>query len=107
MDDGEEPVLASAELYKLAKEMEAFLMGIEPTQMLVFTTGASGLPTTGFDPAPRTEFVTTHEGNNLPFAVTCSNTLYLPVNKETVNPMIFCRAMAHALIGANNFFGKM
>ena len=80
------------------------MVSIDPNQVLIFATGASGIQSVGFDPADNTHFTVVKDNDTdlLPTCTTCSNILNLKVNKKTVNPTIFMRLMAEAL--ANNFF---
>ncbi|CAC5405287.1 G2H3 [Mytilus coruscus] len=77
----------------LTTTMNEFIRELEPKHILVFATGSSRIPTTGFHPKPA---VTFHHDNTqyFPCAVTCSNELQLFVNAANTNLYVF----------ASNFF---
>ena len=54
-----------------------------PGHFLMFATGATNIPTVGFDPKPCISFVHNNT-KTIPSAQTCSNMLYLYVNKSTL-----------------------
>jgi hypothetical protein len=59
-----------------------FIPLVKPCHFLLFATGATNIPTIGFNPHPSISFV--HDENKIiPSAQTCSNMLYLYVNKHT------------------------
>jgi hypothetical protein len=65
-----------------------------PSHLLMFVTGATNIPTVGFDPKPCLSFV--HDDTKkIPSAQTCSNMLYLYVNKSTLEG-----SLAHHLLTA-------
>ena len=67
----------------LTAEQKKFIPTITPTHILMFATGACGVPAIGFDPSPSCCFV--HDENKaIPCAQTCSNMLYLYVNNKIV-----------------------
>lgn len=59
-----------------------FISKITPCHLLMFATGSTNFPTTGFQPNPTITFVH-DETKTIPSAHTCANMLYLYVNKET------------------------
>ena len=67
----------------LTPEQKKFVPLLTPTHILMFATGACGVPAIGFDPAPSCCFVH-DETKSIPCAQTCSNMLYLYVNDCTV-----------------------
>lgn len=68
---------------ELTPEQKKFIPMITPTHILMFSTGACGIPAIGFHPTPSCCFVH-DESKAIPCAQTCSNMLYLYVNKKTV-----------------------
>ena len=55
---------------------------ITPSHILMIASGVANIPSVGFDPMPTIIFV--HgEKKNIPCAQTCSNMLYIYVNKHT------------------------
>lgn len=79
---------------QLTEEERSFIPVITPSHMLLFATGATNIPTVGFDPKPTISFVH-DEAKNIPSAHTCSNVLYLYVNTKTTQDSI-----AHYLLTA-------
>ncbi len=69
--------------HNLTPEQKNFIPMLTPTHILMFATGACGIPAIGFDPSPSCCFVH-DESKRIPCAQTCANTLYLYVNAKTV-----------------------
>ena len=69
--------------HELTPEQKKFIPMVTPTHILVFSTGACGIPAIGFLPTPSCCFVH-DESKAIPCAQTCSNMLYLYVNEKTV-----------------------
>ena len=68
--------------HELTPEQRKFVPLLTPTHILMFATGACGIPAIGFDPTPSCCFV--HDDSKaIPCAQTCSNMLYLYVNSKT------------------------
>ena len=67
------------------------------SDVLVFTTGASEMPPSGFDTTPEVAFT---EGS-LPRANTCSTTLYLPISHEDYN--LFKESMDFGILNSPCF----
>lgn len=59
-----------------------FIPLVKPCHFLLFATGATNIPTIRFEPHPTISFVH-DESKMIPSAQTCSNMLYLYVNKHT------------------------
>lgn len=72
---------------ELTTQEKNFIPTITPSLILMFTTGATNVPSTGFDPSPSITFVH-DETKNIPGAQTCSNMLYLYVNEKTIGNSI-------------------
>lgn len=71
-----------------------FIPLVKPSHFLLFATGATSIPTIGFDHPPNISFV--HDENKMiPSSQTCSNMLYLYVNKHTKE-----KSIAHHLLTA-------
>ena len=66
----------------LTEEEEKYVPLITPSHILMFASGAANVPSVGFNPTPSIVFVH-DEQKNIPCAQTCSNILYLYVNKLT------------------------
>lgn len=66
----------------LTQKERDFIPVLTPSHMLMFTTGATDVPSIGFDPKPVITFVHDEE-KAIPCAQTCSNVLYLYVNGKT------------------------
>ena len=71
-----------------------FAPQITPSHLLMFATGATNVPTIGFEPKPTISFVH-DDGKKIPCAQTCSNMLYLHVNKNTLE-----ESLAHFILTA-------
>lgn len=82
------------ESVKLTDEERDFIPILTPSHMLLFATGATSIPTVGFDPKPTISFVH-DEGKAIPCAQTCSNVMYLYVNSKTTE-----HSMSHYLLTA-------
>ena len=68
---------------ELTEVETGFASQATPGHFLMFATGATNIPTVGFDPKPCISFV--HDDTKtIPSAQTCSNMLYLYVNKSTL-----------------------
>ena len=77
---------------ELTEEEKKFIPCITPSHVLLFATGATNIPSVGFDPNPVISFV--HEDSkNIPSAQTCSNMLYIYVNKNVID-----NSFAHYLL---------
>ena len=66
----------------LTEEEIKYVPLITPSHILMFASGAANIPSVGFDPMPTIIFVH-DEKKNIPCAQTCSNMLYIYVNKHT------------------------
>ena len=70
--------------HDLTPEQKNFIPKVTPTHILMFATGACGIPAVGFEPSPTCCFI--HDDTKtIPSAQTCSNMLYLYVNAKTVD----------------------
>lgn len=79
---------------ELTEEEKRFVPQATPSHLLLFATGATNVPTVGFEPKPCISFV--HDDTKIiPSAQTCSNMLYLYVNQKTLE----C-SLAHYLLTA-------
>lgn len=77
---------------------------ITPAHILMFASGAANVPSVGFHPTP-TIVIMHDEQKNIPCAQTCSNMLYLYVNKHTKE-----HSLAHYVLTAlmnGGVFSKM
>ncbi|CAC5411779.1 unnamed protein product [Mytilus coruscus] len=85
----------------LTTTMNEFIRELEPKHILVFATGSSRIPTTGFHPKPA---VTFHHDNTqyFPCAVTCSNELQLFVNAANTNLYVFASNFLVGLMNGEN-----
>ncbi|XP_063438306.1 uncharacterized protein LOC134719229 [Mytilus trossulus] len=86
----------------LTTTMNEFIRELEPKHILVFATGSSRIPTTGFHPKPA---VTFHHDNTqyFPCAVTCSNELQLFVNAANTNLYVFASNFLVGLMNGGTF----
>ena len=59
---------------------ESKVLRLSLEDILIFATGAAGIPPLGFEQQPSIAFKAVHDGllSDLPTASTCSNTLYMP-----------------------------
>lgn len=72
-------------------------MNVSLPDILAFVTGAPSLPPLGFLPQPSIQF---HATSAFPKANTCSNTLYLPLQRMTYDEFKY-----KILYGISNSFG--
>lgn len=79
---------------ELTQKEKSFASQATPGHLLLFTTGATNVPTIGFEPKPCISFVH-DDAKKIPSAQTCSNVLYLYINKSTLEG-----SLAHYLLTA-------
>ncbi len=79
---------------ELTEEEKTFASQATPSHILMFATGATNVPTVGFEPKPCISFVH-DDAKIIPSALTCSNMLYLYINKSTLEG-----SLAHYLLTA-------
>ena len=78
-----------------------FIPIVSSSHFLLFATGATNIPTTGFHPVPNVMLV--HDDTKkIPSAQTCANTLYLYVNQNTIENSI-ARDLLTVLINGGVF----
>ena len=88
-----------------SEQMNEFMEKLEPWHVLVFATGSSQEPAAGFHLRPKLKFDHTKKKPGLPSASTCTNTLRLNVNEDTITDRFHALMVKALMTGA--IFSKL